>query len=381
MTTSSWNRVEIDLGALRYNLTQIKTLVGAEVEIMAVVKSDAYGHGLVSAARAFSEAGAGIFGVAEVEEGVRLREAGIAGKIVVLLGVGRQGVADAVAYDLSPVVYDLETIRALSVQAAKAGHDIGVHLKIDVGMGRLGIMPHELDGFLEVLAGLPYIHLAGFLSHLPKADVRDDNSTQACRAVFAEFIERLDRASLRGHVAHIANSAALMRMPAARFDMVRPGISLYGCSPADWLPGNCGVKLRPALSFKSSVIQLKEVPAGFGVSYGHRFITERPTRLAVLPVGYADGYLRRLARKAEVLVAGRRAPIRGMICMNACMADVTDLPEVVVGDEVVLLGRQGEAEITADEIAEWSQTINYEILCLLGAANRQVYIDSDASQA
>jgi alanine racemase len=253
-----------------------------------------------------------------------------------------------------------------------------VHLKIDVGMGRLGIMPHELDGFLELLVGLPHIHLAGFLSHMPKADVRDDISTDDYRAVFTELFEKLKRIGLDEHVVHIANSAALMRQPEARFDMVRPGISLYGCYPADWLQEASGVTLRPAMSFKTSVIQVKEVPAGFGVSYGHRFVTERPTRLAVLPVGYDDGYLRRLTGKAEVLVAGSRVPIRGMICMNACMADVTDVPGVEPGDEVVLLGWQGEAEITADEIADWSQTISYEILCLFGSCNRQVYVDNDA---
>jgi alanine racemase len=306
MTTSSWNRAEIDLAALRYNFTQIKNLVGSKVEIMAVVKSDAYGHGLVSAARSFAQAGASTFGVAEVEEGVYLRHAGIDGKIVVLLGVGQQGVEDAVEYDLSPVVYDLGTLRSLSAQGVKAGRNVGVHLKIDVGMGRLGIMPHELDSFLEVLAGLPQVHLAGFLSHQPKADVQDDNSIDDYRAVFAGFVEKLKGKGLAEHVVHIANSAVLMRQPAARFDMVRPGISLYGYYPGDWLQGTGGVSLRPAMAFKTNVIQVKEVPAGFGVSYGHRFVTERPTRLAVLPVGYDDGYLRRLAGKAEVLVAGTR---------------------------------------------------------------------------
>ncbi len=375
MGTPSWNRVEIDRAALRHNFRQVRKLVGPAVGILAVVKADAYGHGLIPAAQAFAEAGATSFGVAEVEEGVQLRQAGITGQIVVMLGVDRQGAAEAVAHDLTPVVYTLEALEALAAQAAKGGCRKGVQIKVDVGMGRLGLLPHEIEPFLAALRRFPELYLAGIASHFPKADVDGDATTEEQYGLFQELLSRVQGGG-EGRVNHIANSATLMRYPQMRCDLVRPGISLYGCYPADWLGQASALELRPVMRFASTVLQVKEVPAGQGISYGHRYVTERPTRLAVLPVGYDDGYLRRMAGKAEVLLAGQRAPVRGMICMNACMVDVTDIPGIKAGDEAVLLGCQGAGEIRVEEIARWSDTINYEILCLFGSCNRQVYVDS-----
>ena len=375
MGTPSWNRVEVDRAALRHNFRQVRKLVGPTVDILAVVKADAYGHGLVPAAQAFAEAGATAFGVAEVEEGVRLRQSGITGQIVIMLGVDRQGAAEAVAHDLTPVVYTLESLEALAAQATKAGCRKGVQVKVDVGMGRFGILPHELAPFIAALRRFPSLYLAGIASHFPKADAEGDPITEKQYSLFQELLGQVQEGG-EPRVSHIANSATLMRYPEMRCDLVRPGISLYGCYPADWLGQASALDLRPVMRFATTVLQVKEVPAGQGISYGHRYVTERPTRLAVLPVGYADGYLRRMAGRAEVLLAGQRAPVRGMICMNACMADVTDIPGVKAGDEAVLLGRQGAGEIRAEEIARWSDTINYEILCLFGSCNRQVYVDS-----
>jgi alanine racemase len=341
-----------------------------------VVKADAYGHGLVPAAQAFAEAGATSFGVAEVEEGVLLRQAGITGQIVVMLGVDQQGAAEAVVHDFTPVVYTLEALEALAVQAAKGGCRKGVQIKVDVGMGRFGLLPHELEPFLAALRRFPALYLSGIVTHFPKPDAEDDAITEEQYRVFQELLAGIQGAGER-RVIHTANSATLLRYPEMRCDLVRPGISLYGCYPADWLQRASALDLRPAMRFSTTVLQVKEVPAGQGISYGHRYVTERPTRLAVLPVGYDDGYLRRMAGKAEVLLAGKRAPVRGMICMNACMADVTEIPGVKAGDEAVLLGCQGAGEIRAEEIARWSDTINYEILCLFGSCNRQVYRDSE----
>ena len=374
MGTPSWNRVEVDRAALRHNFRQVRQLVGPAVDILAVVKADAYGHGLVPAAQAFAEAGATAFGVAEVEEGVRLRQAGITGQIVIMLGVDRQGAAEAVAHALTPVVYTLEALEALAAQATKGGCRKGVQVKVDVGMGRLGLLPHEIEPFLAALRRFPNLYLSGIASHFPKADVEGDALTEEQYGRFQELLARVQDNGA-GRINHIANSATLLRYPRMRCDMVRPGISLYGCYPADWLGQASALDLRPVMRFATRVLQVKEVPAGQGISYGHRYVTEHPTKLAVLPVGYADGYLRRMAGKAEVLVAGQRAPVRGMICMNACMADVTEIPGVKAGDEAVLLGRQGAGEIRAEEIARWSDTINYEILCLFGSCNRQVYVD------
>jgi alanine racemase len=368
--------VEVDRAALRHNFRQVRQLVGPAVDILAVVKADAYGHGLIPAAQAFAEAGATSFGVAEVEEGVRLRQAGITGQIVIMLGVDRQGAAEAVAHDLTPVVYTLEAVEVLAAQAAKVGCRKGVQVKVDVGMARFGLLPHELEPFIAALRRFPNLYLSGIASHFPKPDVEGDATTEEQYGLFQALLNRV-RDPGEGRIIHTANSATLLRYPEMRCDMVRPGISLYGCYPVDWLRPASGLDLRPAMRFATTVLQVKEVPAGQGISYGYRYVTEHPTRLAVLPVGYDDGYLRRMAGKAEVLLAGQRAPVRGMICMNACMADVTDIPGVKVGDEAVLLGCQGTGEIRAEEIARWSETINYEILCLFGSCNRQVYYDSE----
>lgn len=369
---NSYNRVEIDLGALRTNYRQIQAKVGAGVGVMAVVKSDAYGHGLIPAAQALAREGCRCFGVAEVEEGVALRRAGVAGEIVVLLGALPDSFGAIVEFGLQAAIYGREELAALSAYAARRNRQVGIHLKIDTGMGRLGIMPERLADFLDLLAELPGVRLAGIMSHFPRADDRDDpaQAVEQNRR-FGELAEAIRQRFASGPI-HIANSAAILNLPDSRHDMVRPGITLYGCYPAPVDTGEAGLKLVPVMSFKTRVIQVKEVPAGYGISYGHTYRTERPTRLAVLPVGYADGYLRRLTGRAEVLVAGRRVPVLGRICMNACLADITSLDRVAAGDEVVVMGRQGGEEITADEIAGWSETISYEILCLFGGSNRRV---------
>jgi alanine racemase len=381
MGTSSWNQVEIDLAALRHNFRQLRQLVGSGVGILAMVKADAYGHGLLPASRAFAQAGARDFAVAEVEEGVRLRQAGVTGRIVVMLGVDRQGAAEAVAHELTPVVYDLEAVAALSAAAARAGRCQDVQLKVDVGMGRLGILPRDCARFLAGLARFPHLRLAGILSHFPLADDDDPRATAAQAEVFREVLARLPGDLGGGRPYHIANSAALLRFPGMHFDMVRPGIALYGSAPAPALLRPPAPPLFPAMRFRSRVIQVKELPAGRGVSYGHRYVTARPTRLAVLPVGYDDGYLRRLTGRAQVLVAGRRAPVCGTICMNACMVDVTDIAGVRPGDEVVLLGRQGNEEVRAEEMAAWSDSICYEVFCLLGACNARIYHGEEPAAA
>jgi alanine racemase len=368
------NRIEIDLAALRGNYRLIQAKVGAGVRVMAIVKADAYGHGLVPVAKALAREGARTFGVAEVDEGVRLRQAGLAGEIVVLLGVLPDSFAEIIAFDLQPVVYDLENLAALSAYADRFARRVDVHLKIDTGMGRLGIMPDQLDSYLDRLEKLSGVRLAGVLSHFPRADERHDPAeTIAQNQRFAEILARVRRGCGAGP-AHIANSAAILNFSDSHYDMVRPGITLYGCYPYPAAEINADFQLKPVMSFKTRVIQVKDVPSGSGISYGHTFRTGRPTRLAVLPVGYDDGYLRRLSGRAEVLIAGQRVPILGRICMNACLADITGLDRVRVGDEAVVMGGQGAAAITAAEIAGWSDTISYEVVCLFGGRNQRVYL-------
>ncbi|RJX25906.1 MAG: alanine racemase [Desulfurivibrio sp.] len=368
---SHW--VEIDLAALRHNCRVLRRRLAPGARMLAVVKSDAYGHGMLAAARTLQGEGVTAFGVAEVHEGVLLRQAGIKGDIVVFLGADQDSLPEVTRHGLQPVVFDRRQVAAISRLACQTGIRIGVHLKVDTGMGRLGILPAEVAGFVAFLLDQEGVYLAGVMSHFPMADTADSGPSQEQNRLFAEVLKRAGRAGESGMAAHIANSAALLRYPDVHWDLVRPGIALYGCAAGNdaWAGGD---GLKPVMSFKSRIIQVKEVPAGTGVSYGHTFVTSRPGRLAVLPLGYNDGFLRVLSNRAEVLVRGRRAPQRGRICMNVTMIEVTDIPGVVAGDEVVLLGAQQGERISAEEVAGWMGTINYEVLCLFGNSNPRVYV-------
>lgn len=381
MDALSFNRVEIDIASLQNNYRSIQQTVGKQVRVMPVVKSDAYGHGLIECAMAISRIGGNTFGVAEVWEGVALRRANVPGEIVILLGGSPQSYAEIINYRLTPVVYDVDFITGLSDEAARKNTEVKIHLKVDVGMGRLGVLPAEVESFVSLIKRLPYISISGLVSHFPLADEADALAkTREQVSSFKNVLAGLKVNETGPVVAHIANSAALIYFPDARLDMIRPGISLYGYYP-DASPSRAKtaapmLQLQPVMSFKSRVVQVKELEAGCGISYGHTFVTRRKSRIAVVPVGYADGYLRKLSNRAEVLLGGRRAPVCGRICMNATMVDITDLPPVHAGDEVVLLGQQGEAEITADEIAQWMETISYEVLCLFGTFNERFYLNT-----
>ena len=380
METFSFNRVEIDISALQANFQSIQQTVGPHLIVMAVVKSDAYGHGMLECAQAIYRAGGRTFGVAEVWEGVALRRAGLQGEIVILLGGSSETYGEIINHMLTPVVYDVDFITGLSDEAARQNKEVRVHLKVDVGMGRLGVLPAEVESYVSLIKRLPGITLSGLLSHFPVADETGAvKKTQEQLSYFRNILATLKKREAGSVVAHIANSAALIYFPDTRLDMIRPGISLYGyfpdASPARAKTAAPALQLQPVMRFITRVVQIKELDAGCGISYGHTFVTRRKSRIAVLPVGYADGYLRKLSNRAEVLIGGRRAPVCGRVCMNATMVDITDLPPVHSGDEVVLLGRQGDEEITADEIAQWMETISYEVLCLFGSFNDKVYIN------
>ncbi|WP_028317340.1 alanine racemase [Desulfobulbus elongatus] len=372
----SLNRVEISRSALIHNFEICRQRADGAV-LMPLVKADGYGHGMIECARIFAEQGAAAFGVAEAVEGVRLREAGITQPVLVLVGVVPQTLPDIVAARLTPVVTDASILPELSRLAGAKGIEIGVHLKLDAGMGRQGVLPAGFVDLVQAVHGSAHLRLDGVMAHLPLADDRQSANSDEVLRTFLKTTAALADCGHGTCCLHLANSGGLFYVAGARLDMVRPGIALYGYYP-DGAAGAAAAsspRLRPAMRYLTHIIQVRHVPAGSGLGYAHLFTTVRPSTIAVLPVGYANGYLRTLTNRAEVLVGGRRAPVVGRISMNLTLVDVTDLPEPKVGDEVVLLGRQGQEEIGADEIAGWMDTISYEVLCLFGQLNPRVMVD------
>ncbi len=361
MKGESFNVITVDRRALIDNFRYLQGLAG-EIPLLAMVKADGYGHGMIFSARAFAEAGCSRFGVAELCEGVALRSAGIDGLILVTTCFGSEDASLFYEFDLTPVIFSRAQAELLEAEGAVRGRRLGVHLKVNTGMGRLGLQPQEMAAFVDGLADFPHLALTGVMSHLAEADIPGSRSTADALTVFREAVPLKERC---GAILHIASSGALFNHPEAWYDMIRVGIALYGSHPSSTPHSG----LTPAMRFATRVIQVTEYPAGTAISYGRTFITTRPTTIAVIPVGYEDGLHRSLSNRGVVLVGGRRVPIRGRICMNMCMLDVTGM-EVAVGDEAVLLGCQGEECLSADEVAEMLGTISYEVLCIYGHVNR-----------
>ncbi|ADW18093.1 alanine racemase [Desulfobulbus propionicus DSM 2032] len=372
----SLNRVEVSRSALIHNFGICRQWADGAA-IMPLVKADGYGHGMIDCARVFAEQGAAAFGVAEAIEGVRLRAAGITQPILVLAGVIPQTLPTMVEADLTPVVVDAAIVPELSRLAGLQRREIGVHVKLDAGMGRQGVLPEDFVDLVRTVRGAPHLRLDGVMAHFPCSDEpQSANSAQVLRT-FTATTASLAALTGGGCCLHLANSGGLFYVAGARLDMVRPGIALYGYYP-DGETGRAAAApplLRPAMRFATRIIQVRRVPAGSGLGYSHLFTTSRPSTIAVLPVGYDDGYLRKLSNRAQVLIHGRRVPTVGRISMNLTLVDVTGIDGVQVGDEAVLLGRQGEETITADEIAAWMETISYEVLCLFGKLNDREMID------
>lgn len=375
MKRKSFNNVIVSRSALRANYLAMRQQADSCPQMMAMIKADAYGHGAVEVAKTVSEVGCNSFGVGEIREAVLLREAGIVGDIFVMLGFESDAVPLVFDYDLTPIVYKNADILLLSQEGTRRNTEVGCHIKVDTGMGRLGFDLDEVLDVAQKIKELPGVSVAGLVSHFPEADVPDSPST-------LQAIERFSKvcATLKTEfsaICHLANSGGVLNFPGSLFDLSRAGISLYGYNPAGIrkdVPDD-EIVLYPAMGFTSKVLQVKKVAAGAGISYGHTYVTQNDMVLAVLPVGYEDGYSRSLSNKGEVLIRGCRAPIRGRICMNLCMVDVTHIEAVQAGDDVVLLGKQGAEEITADDLADWAGTISYEVLCMLGHSNNKIYVD------
>lgn len=368
-------RAEIDLGAIRENVLLACRLAGPATQVMAVVKADAYGHGAAPVARIALAAGATWLGVAAPEEAAVLREAGIPSRILVLGPIAPEQAELVVDHGLDQCVSDPAQADAMDRMARGRGRVVSLHLKVDTGMGRVGLPPREVRAAADHLATLPAIRLAGLMTHFADADADDPVFTQEQMARFEAAAQALREAGIAVPLRHAANSAALLSHPASRLDMVRPGILLYGCPPRGGRRPDDPV-LHPALRLRTAITQVKDVTVGSSISYGRTFVAPRNLRVATLPIGYGDGLPRLLSNRGQALVGGRRAPLVGRVCMDMTMVDVTALPEVRVGDEAVLIGRQGDEEITADEVAELAGTISYEILCRIGPRVPRIYMDS-----
>jgi alanine racemase len=364
---------QIDLAALRWNFEQVRSVVGPGIKILSVVKADAYGHGAREVAAALTEAGSDGFGVATLEEGIELREAGIHSPILVLTAVYAEQLEEFFRRDLTPAVSDVVTMRDLDELTRPHGRMLKIHLKVDTGMGRLGLLHSEIDSWLPEIVKLEALHLGGLFSQLSHAEDAAGDYTQTQVENFTGVIGRLRTAGFNPPLIHLANSAGIIGVPSAHCTIVRPGLMLYGLYPAPEMARR--VELRPVLSWKTRILQLKELPADSSIGYGRTFLTKRKSSIATLPVGYADGYHRLLSNRGAALVGGERAPVVGRISMDLTMIDVTDIRGVSQGDEVVLLGKQGDETISADEMAGWAETISYEILTSINARVPRVYLN------
>ncbi len=355
---------EIDLNALTNNLNVVKNKTN-NGKVIAVVKADAYGHGAEKISKHLTSNDISMLGTAFTKEAVALRESGI--EIPILVFFDRDNIDACLKYNLTPVIFDLNTAKRFSSEAKKLNLRIPVHVKIDTGMGRVGMDINMARTDVPKMAGLKNIYLEGLMSHFSDADLLDKNFADHQIGQFLSLAKDLKKKKVHYKYLHMANSAAVLTLPDAHLDIVRPGIMLYGygCCESE--------SLKPVLSLKSSPVFIKKVPSGTPISYGRTFITKRKSTIATIPIGYADGYNRKLSNNGEVLIRQKRAPVIGRVCMDTIMVDVTDIPGVTCKSEVVLIGKQGKERITADDIAEKTGTISYEVLTSIGSRVKRVY--------
>ncbi len=360
---------EIDLDAIAHNVRAIQAHVGEKIEIIAVVKANAYGHGAIPVARTVLEAGATRLAVHRIQEGVELRQAGITAPILLLGYTSPSGVPLLAQHQLTPSLVDREIALQLAEQP---GGPFPVHVKVDTGMSRYGLTPDEALDFIRFLSAQPNLIVEGIFSHFAAADAADAASMLHQWETFHVLLDRLEATGLHIPVRHICHSPSLMRLSDAHMEAVRPGVALYGMEPSDaW---NSPIPLRRALTLKSTVVRVFPVAPGTGIGYGHTFIAPAPMTAALIPIGYGDGYHRMLSNRGQVLIRGQRAKICGRVSMDQIVVDVTHIPDIAQGDEVVLIGRQGEDEIRAEEVGRWAETINYEITTALLPRVTRAYI-------
>jgi alanine racemase len=361
--------LEIDLSAVQQNIRKIQSITNRPV--LAVVKGNGYGHGLIPAGRAAAAAGVAWLGVARIEEALALRQGGIGLPVLVMGLCMPDWVSEAISHNISLTVHHPQVALDYAAQARAAGGILNVHAKIDSGMGRLGVFAEEGGPFIHLISQADGLRLEGLFTHMARADEPELNATNWQVDRFSALVNDLQAQGLRPPLVHAASSAATLYFPRTWFDMVRPGIAIYGLHPSPEAPLPEG--FRPALTWKARIASVKELPPGSGVGYNYRFITQAAKRVGVVAVGYADGFRRRLGNFA--LAGGRRVHVLGGVCMDQCMIDLDEVPDARMGDEVVLIGRQGQAQITAETVAAAWDTTNYEVVCGLSARVPRLYCE------
>jgi alanine racemase len=366
---------EINLSDVGHNLGEIKRLVSSRVKILGVVKANAYGHGDVAVARYLESKGVDMLGVALISEAIKLRENGITAPILVFYGGDPQDAHQYVSYNLQLTINSLSQAEHFH-DALQGDEKLTCQLKVDTGMGRVGVPFEDAASVAQRILRLGCFELTGIYTHLATSEGSDDEYLDVQIDRFLQVIQKLRNAGIELQEAHCANSGAIIRRPDAYFTMVRPGIILYGSTPSKYLEGI--IPLREPLTWKSVVTFCKDVPAGTGISYGRKYITQKPSRIATIPVGYADGYLRSNTGKSNVLINGRRYPVVGTVCMDQIMVDTGDDRIVSVGDEVTLLGRSGNDAISSWELASCAETIPYEVFCAISARVPRIYKAGDS---
>ena len=361
---------EVDLGALEFNYRQIQKRIPGRVKLLAVVKADAYGHGAIPVSLKLEKLGVEYLGVAITEEGVELRKGGIKAPVLVLGGIFGGEVDQILRYRLTPVIFRKDSLKLLSREAERRRKKVKIHLKVDTGMGRLGVPLNLWSSFLEEVKRCPRIEVEGILSHFSMLDA-EKSYTRNQWGAFQRAVAIAEETGISCRYLHMASSATLVAFPGYSAKLVRPGIMLYGSYPSPAF--QYLIPLKPVMTLKTRIHFLKSVPPNTRISYGGTFSTKRESLIATLPVGYADGYSHHLSNRGEVLIHGKRVPVIGKVCMDFIMVDVTHVPHVKVGDEVVLMGRQGKEQITPDEIAEKIKSISYEVLCSIGKRVPRIY--------
>lgn len=358
---------EISLDNIAHNIREIRRITGKSAEIMGVVKADAYGHGVMEVAKTLLENGASRFAVSMLDEAIQLRRAGIEVPILILGYTDPRRANEIIENDVTQSVFSHDLAQALSDEAVRQGKKVKIHIKIDTGMSRIGFLPgyNAVKNVVEI-SRLPNIIIEGLFTHFATADEKNREYTNTQFERFMSICCELQRIGIHIPVKHCANSAAIIEYPEMHLDMVRPGIILYGMYPSDDV-NKAKIDLKPAMTLKANVIMVKEVEKNTSISYGRIFTTGRTSKIATIPIGYADGFNRMLSNKGKVLINGEFAPVVGRVCMDQCMVDITDIgSSVEVGDEVVLIGAQGQNNITAEDVAQTIGMINYELVCIVG---------------